>query len=333
MRVSQYRQVSIAIFGSYGGGSIGDSLILMGLISSFSRLLPSGATICVYHFGHESPLKVQDLEALAVDREVIVSTKTISPARWKGYIGRLLIRALPFKASARRSLLARLFVRLEKIEEDYWIIGGGNLVMDLYDVWPFCLKRVVDACEAQGRPYSLLGIGAGPINSDYAAGLFRGILGAAQCVEFRDFKSLELCKSELDYHGGRVMPDPAFALHLNEMALPRRARKAQLGVNVAGVWGDSWPYKNHSRYREMLLSYSGLISKLCKQCDYTRVVFIVSNLVDVKAAEDLAALIAIISPALSLGYSDYDGLRSLEVLSAAYRSARKGRMVHLPLEC
>lgn len=307
---------SIAVFGSYNGSSIGDSLILLGLISSLSRVLPSGARICVYHFNHSSPLNDRDLKALALDREIIIKFKTVSPATWKGYAGRWLIKSMPIAHRLRLKLLARLLIRLERIEEDHLIVGGGNLVMDLFEVWPFCLKRVIDACKAQGRPYSLLGIGAGPIGSVYAATIFRRILDTAHAVELRDQQSLELCRLQLNYDGGRVMPDPALATHIHEQLLPRRPIKTQLGINVAGVWGHGWPYTNQSRYRDMLRAYSALVSRLCQQYAYTNIVFIVSNLADVKAAHDLAELTKIASPSVNLDYSDYKSLSPIKLLEA-----------------
>ncbi len=112
------------------------------------------------------------------------------------------------------------------------------------------------------------------------------------------------------------MPDPALATHIHEQLLPRRPIKTQLGINVAGAWGHGWPYTNQSRYRDMLRAYSALASRLCQQYAYTNIVFIVSNLADVKAAHDLAALTRIASPSVNLCYSDYKSLSPIKLLEA-----------------
>ncbi len=273
----------IAIFGSYNGSSVGDSAILMGLLDS---LRSSGAGERNFRIIVPS---LFDLERELLGFDINISWD-MSPLEAPPSS---LVEKIVGKAK-RMILPSRYFEKKKKVQVSNalsgcsaLLIGGGNLVMDLYPAWPDVLKAVCDAALEKGVEYSFVGVGAGPVTDPRSVPILRNCLEKARAVYFRDSGSRDYCESVLGYNSGLLMPD--LALHLpirTGVELIRREKKAL--VNLAAIWGQSWPTPDDRRFTKYISSMVDLVGRSCRKLHIDTVEIFESNTGDSEASEAFA---------------------------------------------
>lgn len=266
---------NIVIFGSYNGISIGDTAILLGLLSSLERLYGNTINVNVL-VSREFDLTA---DAKAIGLQVLPQTTTWNKKRkWPANsIFRILrwskkkfFQLPPIDAKQIENVLANA---------DYLIIGGGNLVMDLFPVWPKIMLEAIRVANKLQVPYCLLGVGASPVNNSESKSALRHCLNGATHVYFRDKGSQRFCEEILNIAGSRVMPDLAFGIMPGKKSIGnQRAGKAL--VNVASVFGRRWPVKKPGKFHSYITGMAHLVKQICKECGIHTIYLYNTNLND-----------------------------------------------------
>ena len=274
--------MKVTVVGSYNGTSIGDTAILLGLLSAISAAYPS-AIVTVLTMG---PLNLSRDLALTglVHAPRLVRANIHSPAEWP------ILRALWWRLQRFGLPLGTQFnlarARKALAGQDLLIIGGGNLLMDLFATGVDLVENITFAAMESAVPYSFAGVGAGPVSHASSAARLTACLAPARRVVVRDAPSRALCMEMLGRADTRCAPDLAFALPAYES----RATREVLAVNVAAVGAHTWPVRDAPGYQRYLNGMARLVLEAATQTRPARIEIITTNpAVDVGAAQDLAA--------------------------------------------
>ncbi len=266
--------MKISIFGSYNGGSIGDTAILLGLISSIYRVLGEDVDVTVLTLGNVGVN--EELEALGVThrvREVAVNRKYSGLPLGCG-------KGLDKIWRYSKRLMALPPLNINKIKKilrgsNVLLVGGGNLVMDIFERWPRVLKTVCCLSKDLGVPYYFVGVGSAPISTIGGKSHLLESLKLAHGVFFRDRASKEYCETILGFDRSSVGPDLAFGI---ECSLGSEHRKENaLLLNLASVYSDRWPVKDSRKYEEYLSNMVDLVDRLIKKLGIKEVVVFNTN--------------------------------------------------------
>jgi polysaccharide pyruvyl transferase WcaK-like protein len=276
--------MKIAIFGSYNGGSIGDTAILIGLISSIFRVLGDDIEVTVLALGK---LGInQELEELGIEQRVEEVTVN------KNFDGSL------FGVGAFINKIWRLFKRfrdqpainkkrIRKVlkDSDVFLIGGGNLIMDLYRTWPKLLKEVCDLSKDIGVPYHFVGVGSAPIDTIHGKNDLLHSLNSAESVFFRDSTSKRYCEEHLGFTESSVGPDLAFGINCTKLI--QAEKKNILMLNLAAVYSERWPVEDLEKYNSYLSNMVILVDRLVKNLGVNELIIFNTNCpLDELASED-----------------------------------------------
>lgn len=276
--------MKVSIFGSYNGSSIGDTAILLGLISSIFRVLGDDVEITVITFG--SIGINEELAELGIKKRV----KEISANRgfpdYSYGIGELLNRSWRYvKRIQRKSILNEGRVREGLRGSDILLIGGGNLVMDLYESWPRALMSVCNVSNNLHIPYGFIGVGSAPINTAQGKKNLLASLELSSGVCFRDSASKEYCAEHLKFYRSSVGPDLAFGIECPSVTQTDKADV--LLVNLAGVYSECWPVKDQDKYSAYLSNMVDVVDRLVESLSIKELVVFNTNYpLDEIASED-----------------------------------------------
>lgn len=277
--------MKLAVFGSYNGTSIGDTAILLGLLHGIAQALPD-AQVTVLSMG---PLDLsRDLALTDLGRPPrVVRANIRAAAEWplvRSAWWRLERVGLPLESAFNR---ARVRTVLEG--QDLLIIGGGNLLMDLFEGGIALIENITAAAQAAGTPYVFAGVGAGPITQATSRERLRVCLAPARRVLVRDTPSQRICIDGLGRADTRCAPDLAFAMH---HSVPQCAR-VTLAVNVAAIGAPTWPVQDAGLYQSYLDGLARLVVMAAAQMQPARIEILTTNpAVDLEAGRDLAARLA-----------------------------------------
>ncbi len=250
----------IAIFGSYNRQSVGDKAILIGLLHLLRRAAP------------EARLRVLALDAAAIREELVhypwasgVDVVDARSARGRptraGPRPGASASELPRPSRAARIALSlphpipalvdaiAFTLRLPRQltdDVDLLLVGGGNLLMDVFPSWPVKLHRVVRRFTAVGVPVHFLGVGALPPRTGLGRVLLRRTLRSARGVSVRDPDSAAVVAGLL---GRRPSVYPDFALSMPAPARPRERDQREIVVNAAPLGGPGWHRRDPALFR------------------------------------------------------------------------------------
>jgi polysaccharide pyruvyl transferase WcaK-like protein len=277
--------MKISVFGSYNGTSIGDTAILLGLLRGIAQTAPQ-AQVSVLTMGPLDLTRDLALTGLA-QAPRLVRANIHAPAEWP------LLRSVWWRLEKLGLPLGTAFnsarVRDHLRGQDMLLIGGGNLLMDLFTTGVDLIENITQSAQAAGCPYSFIGVGAGPVVQAASATRLAACLAPARSVVVRDGVSQDLCIARLARADTRCAPDLAFALPARADTLPRTT----LAVNVAAVGAPTWPVPDAQMYRNYIDGMAQLVLQAAAQTHPDRIEIITTNpTVDQRAGQDLAALLA-----------------------------------------
>tara|TARA_B110000467_G_scaffold155975_1_gene168937 strand:+ start:1349 stop:2536 length:1188 start_codon:yes stop_codon:yes gene_type:complete len=242
--------MKISIFGSYNKASLGDTAILLGLISSLYRLFAGKLIINVLvlkKININLELKEIGLN-LSVNEVVIDKLKKESNP----------LKILLLKIKRRffdKNILDRKQIRDSLLDSDYLLIGGGNLIMDLYPQWISILNTVCGEALALNKKYFFIGVGAAPIATIKGKKSLFYCLSNANAVYFRDSMSKLYCEKEIDFYNSNIIPDLALGLMIK--AETEILKDKIFIFNIASVFGNDWPYKDNDKFNNYI---SGMVN-------------------------------------------------------------------------
>lgn len=272
----------ITIFGSYNGSSIGDTAIILGLLDSLSRLTKDELVIDVLVTGPVA-LK-QEMASFNISgkvSEIIVFNRRMPGTGLFCRLARTLhkVRVRFLKASP----IAKSVLKSSLSDSHLLLIGGGNLIMDLYPTWPGILEDVCEQARLAGVPYSFVGVGASPITTGMGAALLRRSVDGAQAVYFRDEASRLFCQRMLSLNDGMVGPDLALGLNLvDQQGVPMVPaaevdRDECMVINAASVFSHLWPYQDERAFQGYISGMCRAVNDAAAQLGMKRLVLISSN--------------------------------------------------------
>ncbi|MFL1464668.1 polysaccharide pyruvyl transferase family protein [Marinobacter sp. HN1S83] len=266
--------MKVAIFGSYNGGSIGDTAILLGLISSIYRVLGDDVEITVLALGE---LGINgELKELGLDRRVkeVAVYKAFDDSLYGG--GEFLNKIWRFfKRLRKQSPINKCRARKVLRATDVLLVGGGNLVMDLYKNWPKILRTVCDLSRDEKVPYYFVGVGSAPINTLQGENDLLYCLKSAAGVYFRDASSKKYCEERLGFGDSLVGPDLAFGIKCHD--LTRVVKDNVLMLNVAAVYSERWPVEDLKKYSDYLSNMVRIVDRLVESLGIEKVVIFNTN--------------------------------------------------------
>lgn len=285
----------IAIFGSYNGTSVGDTAILLGLLRAIGSAAPN-AKVTVLSMG-----------PIGLSRDASITELSVAPklvrANARGFQEAPVLRSLlwrvdrwvPFSRWLGKLNIGRCRAIIE--QQDLLIIGGGNLLMDLFKGHVEILSAVCDLARAANVPYAFLGVGAGPINATESRLVLSECLANARHVIVRDAASRNICRGTLGRDDTRKAPDLAFALQ--GAAHTDRSRNA-FALNLASIGDTTWPWRDEAKYRAYVDGFIRLARAASHRCTPGHVEIISTNMsVDQRASHEVAQALSYGSTALS----------------------------------
>jgi len=237
----------ITIFGSYNGNSIGDTAILIGILSSLDRVFKEHIKVDVLVIKQIGLLDELRKFNLNICINEIVINKFENNTKYFPKYTKLLKKI-------KNKVFSETIVDISKLNKslstsDFLLIGGGNLIMDLFPKWPKILKQVCDEANKTKTKYSLIGVGAGPINTQKGRDLLRKALIGSKSVYFRDNESKKYCNEILGFNDSRLIPDLALSIKYD---FNKNKRKNRLLINVASLYGYLWPEEDPTKFKKYI---------------------------------------------------------------------------------
>lgn len=255
-KTNHSRQTEIAIFGSYTDNSIGDKAILIGLIDILFKnsSLPLHIKILSFH-KHSIEVEIKDYN-WARHTEVISlkPTENHTPEMGKKMHNytQLILSLLPkmIQTLVGMTLFSTKLRKIFPKKSNGLIIGGGNLLMDMFPMWPGRPYLLAKQYHNANLPVIIAGVGAFPIQTPLSKFLFKNLIQKANLVFVRDHETKKYIqqtwRSQVQYH-----PDFALSFPLPKMP-PQHTRKSTVAVNIAPIFSKVWPYKNPQKYQYIL---------------------------------------------------------------------------------
>lgn len=276
--------MKIAIFGSYNGGSIGDTAILLGLTSSIFRVFGDKVEITVIALGNLEINK--EIGGLGIEQRVkeITANRIFDDSLFG--MGAFINKGWRFFKRLRdRPPVNKNRIRKILNDSDVLLIGGGNLLMDLYRDWPKILKEVCDLSKDCSVPYYFIGVGAAPINTIHGKHDLLHSLKYAESVYFRDSTSKKYCEEHLGFSESFVGPDLAFGIEYTHFT--QSDKKYSLMLNLAAVYSERWPVKDLEKYNNYLSGMVVVVDRLVQSLGVNElIVFNTNHPLDEFASED-----------------------------------------------
>jgi len=264
------KKKKIAIFGSYNGTSIGDTAILIGMLNVLNDIYGDKLEVNVLVMNKINILK--EIEFLNLDIKIneIVITEFFKS---KNFIkrGQLILKKINNKFKQEVIKQDTLNIALKNV--DLLIIGGGNLIMDLYEDSPNLIKKITDIANKNQVPYVFLGIGAGPLYTNKAKEIFFKILKNSKKIYVRDSKSKYLLESYYKNLVVNVIPDLAFGINYSV----KKNKKNTLLVNIASLYSDNWPEKDLKKFDFYIENIVDIVKKLYLTQNFSKIKLFYSN--------------------------------------------------------
>lgn len=263
----------IVIFGSYNGSSIGDIALLLGLISSVKRVEPECqiTVLTTQKIGLKQEINaLHGYDIKNIDEVCIFRNK----ANYKGLKNKFKFYALRlYQKVFNKSVVNKVKVKNILNNADHLIIGGGNLIMDLFPQWPLILNSIIEVANINKIRYSFVGIGAAPISTPLGIKIFTDILNNAYKVYFRDAESLSYCSDILGFKDGDIGVDCVFGIEWKSNAEPEK----NLLLNMASVFSKKWPYQSEIKFQKYVQAVSNTIICLMEEKNLNTLVIYNTN--------------------------------------------------------
>jgi len=294
--------MKVGIFGSYNQGSIGDYAILHGIITQFQKSDPQTQFIVFAPNSRTAYDQVGMSDVVRVasalpclrsssrrrsrrepvgdrDKSGKSSARPRTRLRW---LHRLGVRLLLLIKIVGRDVLVALAIRHWRAvaadirSADLLIIGGGNLVMDLYSTWPIYPLIYALVGRLVRTPAVFYGVGAGPIRTLRGRLYLACACRLARLLTFRDQESLDLVRRRLRVSANKIMlaADPALELR----ASARHASEGtRIGLTLVPYCSPNyWPHGQPDTYRQYAVAGTSVLRALSER-DHTCVCLLATN--------------------------------------------------------
>ncbi len=261
----------IAIYGSYNKTSIGDTAILLGILSSLQRIYGNELIVNILLKNHINILEEMEKLNITLKVNIYVITEYPKADFLFGQINLVYKKVLNkvFKKVFKKETILKSFQ-----DVDHLLIGGGNLIMDLYRNSPDIMEYICELANKCKVSYSFVGVGAGPINTENGIIKFRKCLMGAKKIYLRDRNSLKILNKLYPHIKCNVMPDLALGMNVK---VKEPINKDILLVNVASVYGKEWPITDYKKFNTYINNVYKVIKSIIKLYDLKKIEIFYSN--------------------------------------------------------
>jgi polysaccharide pyruvyl transferase WcaK-like protein len=303
----QSKKMRIGIFGSYNYTSIGDHAILEGILTQFRRHSDDLAVV-IFSFAPSStenmlasPTGVTVTEAspcltTSITPQEMESQRISKMQNLRQKVRATLKRRLRAKAGVARvyrwyllqkkdlNVLRHVIFWYHKLNEikklDILIIGGGNLIMDLYSSWPVYPLIYVILAKLARVPVMFYAVGVGPIRSRRARWYFKLACHLADRITLRDKESLALLNGKLKIKTDKLClaADPALCLERQGSKIRKGSPSSLIvGMTVVPFYSPKyWPDPNLDLYGKYIDYMVNVVNSIIGQF-HSKVIFFATN--------------------------------------------------------
>ena len=299
---------TIAVWGHYHGGNLGDETVVATMILAIRSRQPDARIIAI-------SLAPEDTE-----RRHGVAAFPISPsASTGGYAAGSPrpspgIRAVPGLGALRRVPGLRALVRGARIAPtvvrevrfsfrayrllrgiDTLVVAGSGQLTDTWGPWhhPFAAWRWGRLARIARTELILPSVGAGPIRKRTSAAFIRSVLASAAYISLREAGAERVLREIGVTRQLPFCPDMGWAARLPDPpAPPEPGRRIRVGMNVMAHQDPRYlPPADIRRYHAYVANVAALVARLLEQkCDV--VLFSSQTRADTLVADDVSASLA-----------------------------------------
>jgi len=268
----------ITVFGSYNKSSVGDKAILVSLLELLFKYSPNELKVEVFEF--QKGAIIDEISDYKWKNNVKILSLGETKKNLKKNRRNLFKTILPFLPKSTQTLIAMLLSyksisRFDLKNSDALIIGGGNLLMDLYPSWPGRLFALYYFFKKNSKPIYLLGVGAFPIRKRLSDFLLKKIAQNSKQILVRDKNTLKYVREHWRLKS-EYIPDLAFSYPIKN--IPLHSQKTnKIAINVIPVYGEDWPYQNEEKYTQYIKNVSRQLLKYSRVNKETKYVFFDTN--------------------------------------------------------
>lgn len=301
--------MDVGILGSYSRQSIGDQYILRGILNQLNQVPDLDPNVLVFC---PDPIATKSLHAN-------FKIETVQ-SRPKGENGTKNSN----ETSSNFEIRSRIKNTLDNhpniwfladpylwINSNHWsnirerinyldllIIGGGNLIMDLYPYAPFEHNAYTKIAEEVGTPVVYYAVGAGPIRSYRAKRYFSKSMGRAQAITTRDTESEKIINNNTNVHSEAITLSADPAVHLDPCENNNitnlgvvDSNRSRIGINMVPYYKQDWVLSDESKYNNYLQTFSNIIEDHISD-NYDEVIMFGTNIpADLKPAKDIQTIL------------------------------------------
>lgn len=318
MPTSEKRVRTIGILGNYGNNNIGDEAILMGIISQLARKHPY-IHIVIFSM---SPLESQQRYGMESFPSIFRLPRAVSPTALGSESqvrGGVISGSLhKLKISLRRYGMMRsvrhymVYLDTVAMHPKFWLetyyrlrdldlllIGGGNLLMDMFDRVPPLYAMHAILARLAGAKVMYYSVGAGPISTRFGRLFIKIATACADHITLRDQESREVLESIGVKTPMTVAADPALELRSYPLTKQQSGhwRAILKGDNVIGVSAVPfldhryWPRPDRKGYEVYIAQMAAVVDSIVEDLNYHVVLFPTKFPADVYACRDIYGLL------------------------------------------
>jgi len=318
--------LKLTIFGSYNQSSIGDKAILVSLLELLFSEAKGSIKVEVICFDQKA-IK-NEIKDFSWSNDVsVISLANISGLTNDDHRKHSSIKQIYFLIPRQlRTWIqtiwygSKIIMTNLRSNSNGLIIGGGNLLMDMYPSWPLRLYLISRQFSQKKLPVIFAGVGAFPINTKIGKRLIEKSVRNATLVFVRDKKTQEYLINNFNI---TVKSHPDFALSFpiqtKHNSMPER--QLRIAVNFAPIYSKWWPYQDQERYYKFIEDFArGLFEFFASVEGKITFWFYDSNLSDQPGTEELiASLLNLGIPKQNISHST-DIVTSIEIVQGLQHS-------------
>ena len=311
----------VGIFGSYNYASIGDHTILIGLLTQFRRRFPHSSFVIFAASpdsvretlsGERDTKIVQGMLGLSTGKKAHqenAKAKSVSYRleRWIEHVALRLPKLLSVWHNFYRAIFVVVYDIFVITRFSFWsgvkkeietlqvfVIGGGNLLMDMFPRWPIYPLMYTLIAKLSGVPVVFYAVGAGPLKTLRGRLYLRLACALSDGLTFRDEGSLEMVAEKLGVERNKMYlaADPAFCLRVGKSKSQVAERKPlRIGVTVVSFYRKGyWPSPDSTVYWRYCRVMANVLSQVQHALD-AHLTFFATNVQDIVAAQDIVSLL------------------------------------------
>jgi polysaccharide pyruvyl transferase WcaK-like protein len=336
------RDPTIAVWGHYHGGNLGDELVVATIIDAIRRRMP-GARIVGISMAPADTRERHGIDGYPINPTTPTVNLTTSSAREvptrRTRATEGLLRASARRVPGARRLRRRAAHMRKVVREvpflwrsyrmlrrlDLVVVAGSGQLLDEWDgpwLHPYTTFRWAMLARLARLPMAFLSVGAGPIDSKLSAFFIRRAVASACYVSVRDRHSGQVLTSIGLAGPFPLCPDIGYGL-LDELlqtaviAPAGRRDGMVVGLNVVAHQDPRyWPHGDARRYEVFLLKMAEFARWLLDN-GYTVRLFSSQPRADGRVADDLVALLGVGRLDLSRLDSAIEDVEQIEDLVSA----------------